>query len=471
MAEQPTTEEIQLIQSLSTQLGAAVPTFDSNDMYYDGEQVLDQLGLAIPDDLMRFTVIVNWPRVVVDATADRLDVKGFRLPGGDEGDEDLWSLWQANGMDDQDQMSKLDYLIHGRTYKCVGSDDELGARITVESPHNMITDRDPRTGKVRAALRLYGMVNGHATLATLYRPNETVSLERSGVGTTLVLPQRVDAGGSWGVVNRDEHGLGEVLVVPTFRRRRTRIPSHGTMQGVSAMKDVIPITDSAARNLTNAQVAQETHAVPARGVLGATKGDFVDQSGNPLPQWAAYFGSVWAITNKDAKSFQFDSSDMANFERMTDLYARLASGVSALPPNYFGLAADDAASADAIRSREARHVKVAERDQVALGLGDRETMRLAVLVRDGKAAAEELRGMETLWYDAGTPTVAQRTDAVVKMHQARDGEGRPLLPARAAYEELGYSPAKIERFMQWREEESRDPTLERIARDFAPTER
>src|SRR5690606_31195404 len=150
------------------------------------------------------------------------------------------------------------------------------------------------------------------------------------------------------------------------------IPEGRTLQGVSAMEDVIPIADAGARNLTNAQVAQETHAVPARGVIGATKGDFMDETGQPLPQWAAYFGSVWALGNKDAKTFQFDSSDMSNFERMMDLYARLASGVSALPPNYFGLAADDAASADAIRSREARLVKVAELDQVALGESDAE---------------------------------------------------------------------------------------------------
>src|SRR5690606_19467291 len=118
-----------------------------------------------------------------------------------------------------------------------------------------------------------------------------------------------------------------------------------------------------------------------------------------LPQWAAYFGSVWALGNKDAKTFQFDSSDMSNFERMMDLYARLASGVSALPPNYFGLAADDAASADAIRSREARHVKVAERDQVTLGNGDEEVMRIAMRIRDG-SWDPELRNIETLWYDA-----------------------------------------------------------------------
>jgi hypothetical protein len=48
------------------------------------------------------------------------------------------------------------------------------------------------------------------------------------------------------------------------------------LEGVSEMFDVIPIADSAARALTNAQLAQETVAVPQKYVLGMSKGDFVD---------------------------------------------------------------------------------------------------------------------------------------------------------------------------------------------------
>jgi hypothetical protein len=102
------------------------------------------------------------------------------------------------------------------------------------------------------------------------------------------------------------------------------------------MWDVIPIADSASRALTNAQLAQETHAVPQRGVLGATKGDFVDADGKPLSAWEAYFGSVWALANPNAKTFQFDASDMSNFETIVNLYARLASGVAGMPIEYFG---------------------------------------------------------------------------------------------------------------------------------------
>lgn len=446
MARPLTSDEQGLFDSLRQELGHAQAVFDTADAYYDGRQRLEQLGLAIPPELERFTVIVNWPRVVVDSIADRLDVKGFRMPGADVGDAELWRIWQANQMDEQDLMARLDYLIYGRTYKCVGANEESAKTplITVESPRQMITQRDPRTGKVTAALRLYNVQNGLARSATLYLPNETLYLEGES--------------GPWDVVDVDEHGLGRVPVVPTFRRRRTTIPTHRTLQGVSAMEDIAPITDAAARNITNAQLGQETHAVPQRGVLGATKGDFVDETGKPLTAWEAYFGSVWALQNKDAKTFQFDASDMVNFERMMDLYARLASGVSGLPPNYFGLAADDAASADAIRSRESRLVKIAERDQVALGNSDEEVLRIAMRIRDG-AWSEDALGMETLWYDAGTPTTGARADAVVKLFTAKDGQGRSLLPREMAMEELAWSPTKIQRALKMLREDEVDPYL------------
>jgi hypothetical protein len=253
-----------------------------------------------------------------------------------------------------------------------------------------------------------------------------------------------------------------VPVVPAFRRRRSTIPNGRSLQGTSAMWDVIPITDAAARNITNAQIGQETHAVPQRGVLGASKGDFVDQAGKPLTVWESYFGAVWALANPNAKTFQFDASDMSNFERMMDLYSRLASGVSNLPPNYFGLSADDAASADAIRSREARLVKSAERDEVTLGVADATALRIAARIRD-KEWDDRLNGLETLWYDAGTPTVAQRADAVVKMYTAVDANGLNLLPAELAYEELGWSPGKIARAMAQRQAELVDQYLDQLA--------
>jgi hypothetical protein len=261
--------------------------------------------------------------------------------------------------------------------------------------------------------------------------------------------------GGWAEVDRDEHGLGRVPVVPLLNRARTR-----RVCGVSEMNPVIPLTDAAARALTNAQVAQETHAVPQRGVLGASQGDFVDAEGKPLTVWEAYFGAVWTLANEQAKTFQFDASDMSNFERMINLYARLVSGVAGVPPNYLGLAADDASSADAIRSREARLVKRCERKQTYFSGAWEQVMALAVRLRDGVWNPDAAL-LETVWRNPATPTRAQQADAAVKLVQA------DIIPREAAWEDLGYGPARRAKLReQYARQAEQDPVAD-IARSLS----
>jgi hypothetical protein len=424
-------EETSAVQALSTDLGKRRTELLRLDRYYDGQQQLEQLGLAIPPALRRFVVIVNWPRLVVDAVEERLDVEGFRLPEADDADDELWRVWQANDLDEESQLAHLDALIFGRSYACVGAseDDEQTPLVTVESPQEMTHRIDPRTRRVRDALRLYD--DGKA--ATLYLPDVTIWLSRAS------------RGGRWVEDDRDEHGLGLPPVVPLTNRPRTR-----RRGGVSEMTDTIGLTDAAARALTNAQVAQEALAVPQRGVLGATKGDFVDQDGNPLPLWEAYFGSVWALQNKDAKTFQFDSADLANFETIVNVYGRQVAALHGLPPHYVGFSTDNPASADAIRSAESRLVKRCERKQRALGGRWEDVARLVRRVQTGEWDPN-LRQLETLWRDPSTPTVAQKADAVVKLVQAN------VLPVEAGWEDMGYSAARRERLRAMREAEQSDP--------------
>ena len=431
----PTVSE--LFDRLRNIIVASTPVYDRLDRYFDGQQHLKQLGLAIPPELERFTVIVNWPRVVGESRVDRLDMKGFRVGDDENLAEWAWDTWLGN-CPAYDQSSYLDFEVFGRSFRTVEKTADGGVTITTVSPIDITVHRDPVTGIIDAALRRY-------------RDGDSQDYQRS-VAWKMWLPDRtLTISAENLVVSSEPNESGVVPVIPAYRNPRTTIPIHEPwprLRGTSAIADVIELTDACARDLTNAQVAQETHAVPQRGILGATKGDFVDEDGKKLTTWEAYFGRIWALKNKDAKTFEFSSSSMENFERMVELYARLVSGVTGLPPNYFGLAADDAASADAIRSREAKLVKSIERDQRTLGVQAVETMRLVALMQGDTAKAERLNDAEALWHDPGTPTVAQRADAVTKLYATSDPNGRPLMPRVMAWEELGWGPAKIARAEQ-----------------------
>jgi len=444
-----TDDEQSLFNNLrNTLVATRVQTRLYND-YYEGMHRLVQLGLAIPEELKRFTVCVNWPRVGVDAIEQRLDVTGFRMPGKDSADADLWDIWQYNNMDERAGFAHTDALSLARSYVCVGTNDEDSEYplITVESPMEMVAIRDPRTHKVTAALRLYGSYSSTDQFGAYSNASELLDNK-----ATLYLPNKtmwlVNVDGQWeNEQDPDFHNLGKPPVVPFINRNRATRVTWSISEGVSEMADLIPIADSASRTLTNLQLGVEVTAVPQKYALGVSKGDFVDADGNPMPAWEAYFGSVWANSNPDAKVGQLPASDLSNFETAINMYSRLASGVSSLPIEYFGLETINAPTAEGQRAGETRLIKRAERKQTAFGNSWEEMQRLVLRFRDGDWN-DDARRMETLWRDAGTPTQAQVTDAVTKEYQSG------LTDWETAQENLGRSPETIARMKLRRQADS-----------------
>jgi hypothetical protein len=440
-------DEAATLKRLKDRLGTCKPDLELLNAYYEGMQRLASLGLAVPPSLRQFVTMVNWPRVAVDAIEERLDLEGFRLATADRADDEMERVWQANGLDEEAQLAHLDALVFGRSYATVGTNEEDSQTplIAVESPLEMLAERDPRTRVVSAAVRLTGGLSTSATAtvtggpsqvsATLYLPDVTVWLTGSS------------SGNRWVEEDRDEHRLGAVPVVPLINRGRLT-----QRDGVSEIVDVMPLTDAAARALTNAQVATEVAAIPQRWVAGMSKGDFADQNGNPLPAWQAYFGAVWATEAADAKFGQFSAADLGNFTRIVDHYAQQVSGLTGIPMRYFGQNTANPPSADAIRADEQRLIKTCERRQQAWSGSWEMVMRLVRRMVDGDWDPM-LKQMETLWRDPATPTRAQAADAAVKLH----AEG--ILPTEAVWEDLGYSPQRQAKLRQQFADQRADPIL------------
>jgi len=428
--------EWDILSRLSVKLRRSQKDLERFSNYYEGLQHLEQIGLAVPPELERFVVIVNWPRIVADSLEERIDLEGFRLPGKLKRDADLWRIFQANNLDEESQLAHLDAIVFGRSYICVGTneDDPDTPLVTIESPMEMTAEISPRTRRVTAALRLYKETdeNGHIVEhAVLYLPDETIWAEKRWTGTNR----------GWQAVRRDRHELGRVPVVPLVNRARV-----GDRDGVSELADVIGLTDAAARALTLAQLATEALSVPQKLLAGASEEDFIGPDGKLVPKWEAYFGSVWVLENHEAKVHQFSAADLANFEKIVSLYASQVSSITGLPLRYFGQNTANPPSADGIRADEARLVKRAERRHRAWGGAWEEVARLVKLFKDGSFPDEWLE-LESLWRDASTPTEAQTADAVVKKVQAG------ILPIEAAWEELGYSQAKIDQLTELREKQ------------------
>lgn len=420
--------------------GVRVPGFLSLRAYYQGLQRLEQLGLAVPEDLRKFVTIVAWPRTYVDAIVTRLHPQGFLLEG--EANADLWRLWQSNNMDSEFRMALIDMLVFGRGYLCAGTNesDETTPLLTVESPLQMTHEWSNRKRMVTSAARFYvDDISGQKVRhATLYLPDTTVWL-------------RMDNGTWVEDGERDDHEFGRCLVEPLVNRGTT-----DDRYGESEIGPIITLTDAAARALTNAQVATEVMALPQRYAAGMTAADFKDpETGEALTAWEAYFGAVWASSNKDAKFGQFTAADLGNFVKIVSHYAQLVAGLTGLPMRYLGQLSDNPPSADGIRADESRLIGTAEEKQKFADAGLEGMMAIGRSLATGAEIAT-LAQMETDWRPAGTPSQAQAADAAVKMHAER------LYSRREALRQMGKSPAQIATIERELADEALDPVTQTI---------
>jgi len=411
-----------------------LPQLRLMDSYYEGSQPLSYLAPEIQAELsdrMR-QLVINWPQLVVDALDERLDVEGFRYADSETTADDLWGVWQANDMDEGSQQAHVDALALKRSYAIVGRNegDDANPIVTAESALEVFAERDPRTRQVMAAIKRWDepAPAGSAPVkwATLYLPSMRCTFEQQK--------------GAWVEVDRDEHKLGQVLVVPLANRPRLR-----HLDGTSELRSVIPISDAACKIASDMMVSAEFHAMPRRWATGMSRDDFADENGQPLGAMSSLAGRLWANESTEVKFGQFQEAQLSNFHETINVLARLVAALTGLPPAFLGLATDQPPSADAIRASEARLVKRAERRQRAFGEAWERVMRLVLLVRDGELDPRT-RKLETVWRDPATPTYAQKADAVVKLHSSG------ILPTEQAWEDLGYSAVQRDRMRGMQDE-------------------
>jgi hypothetical protein len=402
-------DELALINMLRADMLRDRWALQLRDSYFNGEQLVRDLGISIPPQLKGLHTVIGWPRVGVESLEERLDLEAFRWADGSESSE-LAEIAEANDLFDESSLAHLDALVYGREYLAVGSGDcgtpDCPPLITVESPLDMTLLWDARIRMGTAALRecradTYLESGPEERMIVLYLPDQTVT----------ALPSE---SGGWDVIDRDIHNLGVVPVVRMANRQRT-----ADRVGRSEITpEVMSITDAACRRLMGIEVAAEFFGAPQRYILGASESAFQDAEGNTKSAWETYIGQMLALERDEDGAIpevgQFSAHDPSGQTKIIDLYARIMSAQFGLPPHMMGYTTDNPASADAIRSTEAKLIKRSERRIRRYGAAWQQAMRLALWVRDGEPP-DKTRRIETVWRNPATPTVAAQADATVKL--------------------------------------------------------
>lgn len=427
------------IEDAVKEFESMLSTFTESEEYYNGTERDLAIGIATPPELRALLAQVGVPRIYVDAIAERLIIEGFRIGNSGETDEELWSWFKANRLDTASQLAFRDALVYGRSYLTVSAPgmteeekndpmivDEVPI-IRAESPKNLYAEIDPKTRNVNWAIRLVKGEGGENLSATLYFKDRTELYDSAEDGLRLTATVT--------------HNLGVVPVVPLIHQSTA-----GDLYGASIITpEIRSITDAMSRAMMNMQTTSELMATPQRMIFGAS----VDEiNGDNRTGLELYTASYIAIEDPAGKAMQLPAAELRNFTEAIGHMLKMAAAYTGLPPQYLSYSNDNPASAEAIRSSEARLVRKCESLAGMFGDAWEQVMRIALLIQGVSLTLDHFR-METVWRDPSTPTYQAKADASQKLYNG----GKGVIPKEQARIDMGYTPEQRRQMREWDKQE------------------
>lgn len=423
--------------------------------YYRGDQALSFTAPEVQKALNgRFPkVSVNYIRLAVNSVAERLRVTGFDNPAA-------WPLWLANNLDQRSALVHREALLTGAGYVSVWSNPDGTPRIAVESCREVVTQVDPGSQETIAAAKRWVDTTRRETHAVLYLPDriERYRASQAGAGpSALTLFETLD------------NPLGRVPVVAF---RNSDLPLE---DGVSEIADLTCLTDMLSKLTADLMVSSEYGARPRRFASGieleerpkldADGNPVLDDDGGPVIETVNPFPEtdrMMVSENDQAKFGQLQGASLDGYRNAVDVILSEISAISSLPPHYLGILHANPSSADALRASEAGLTAKASAKQSVFGQAWEQVMQLAIAVQDrADPSTVEVR---VKWNDPATRSVAQESDAVLKLVQAG------VLSKSGALRKLGYSDDEINQELQDVEADvtaGADPAVSAAHRRFA----
>lgn len=458
-------QALQLVALLENELIRRRGPIDRYNAYYRGDH---PLKFASPE-FAKFhgarykDFSDNWTQVVADSPVERLTVTGFLADGETQADEDLWRVWQVNGLDADSQLGFLGAVTGARCYVLVWGDPDAPDMpvVTFEDASQSIVAYEPGSRRNRrAALKRWQ--DGNQDYATLYLKDEVWKFCRP-LAQQDKSPQMADVDEElkrWkpremgDEPNPQPNPMGVVPMVELPNKPMLVEDPISDVGGVVAMQDAI--------NLVWAQLftASDAASFPQRVVMGAERpmipklnsaGEIIGQQPVDLDKFMV--DKVAWITGKDARIDSWPAANLAMYTGILEVAVGHLAAQSRTPQHYLiGKMANLAEGA--LLAAETGLVKRCDEKILWYGQGLREVARLIALAKGEDAKAQALRSGRVLWADTESRSHAQMADALLKLKQL----GFPFEWLALRY---GLTPTEVVEVAKMREREMEmDPVAE-----------
>ena len=426
-------EEMDRLKDLIETFNAHREKNEIKNRYYEGKISLDEvnLGIALPEGLMKLEIGCAWGAKTVDVLAGRSMFDGFVGENG-ETDTEIDSIVANNHLIDEYIKACRDELKFGCVFATLTDSDE-GVKIRFHSPLTAAAKWDGEKGRIAYGFAIVDTApdNDHNWFPTEinYYTDQAI----------WVLTKENDLWSAEGYPHKMGRPLMEALIWNAtsdkpFGRSRIKEPIRRLIQGY-------------VRTVANASIGLEFYTAPQKYLLGVTDEQFDAVVNNKFRQ---YVGSILtSTTNPDTgekPSFgQLQQGTITPHVEMLRMLATQFSAATGLTVTDTGVVNDaNPSSSDAILAQSQTLVATAQQLNINNGIGLRSIALMALAITYNVSLSdltEDQKAIVAHFKNPAMPSVAVTADAAIKIASARQG----FSDTDVFLEMLGFDKADIRR--------------------------
>ncbi|GAA2917013.1 hypothetical protein GCM10020221_11350 [Streptomyces thioluteus] len=413
----PPSTPVEWLNYLQGKLSRRLGEFRRYADYYEGRHEVmpfsqDLYNSAFGDAFRAWSD--NFCGLVIDAVNERLRVTGFRMTDNPDADAYAHTIWARNTMDVQSSAAHLDAMICGESYAIVWAGVDGEPVISCESAEQVVVQYRPGSRTEIEAGAKFWRDDWGRQYASLWTADYTYTSFSTGF--------------EWHEPVQGPNPLGRVPIVPISNRKRL------VGDPISDLASIIPLQMAIDKTGTDALVASEMAAFPARYVTGLEIVE--DSEGHPVEPFRIAIDKVLQAEDPSAQFGQFLAADLANYRTLLDMLTQHLASIARLP-HWMIDASGQPPTGEGAEASEYGLVAKARNHALHYGRGWLDVMRLCFAVK-GDARAEA-HSAEVIWDDIENRSEAQHTDSLVKLKALG-------VPTSVIWELAGFTPEQIERF-------------------------
>lgn len=411
-------------------------------LYYDMKNQLRDLGISIPESLIKVNSVVGWCKKAVDAHAVRSIFDGFAFDGTDDGS--LNSLVRQNQMKALYSRLCRSQMVHGiAAMTCMeGQDGKPKVRAFSANQFAALWNKD--LGRIDCGIVLLDCDRkGDPTRYVAHFEDAVLVIERDPNDKSTK---------PW-ICFTMPNDLGRpTMELFTYDPDLDRPLGHSLIT-----PEVQGIVDKAMRDVFRMEVGAEFFTFPQRYVLGAADDLFsmpIEEDSEEEPvsnnyaKFQAYVGAFLAISKDEdgdtPQVGQFAASPAENFTHVFENDAQRFSGATNVPLAQLGVLSNTYTSSDALSATNDPLILEVETLNANNSVALEEIARMMMAIYQGTSVDgldDQQQNVQTLWRDPSMPTLSARADAWTKLASVDPA----IVGTEVYYEKIGLPKAVRDR--------------------------